>query len=165
MNQAEIFEPVETLLEARERVAKGKSSRDGIICPCCDQRAKDYRRKFTPAMCRALIWLYEAGGARRFVHVNEHAPRWLVGFGGYFALAEKWGLITDSENDDERKRRSGMWRLTGLGVAFVESRAMIPTHCTVYNNCSIGWSDTSASIEQILEAGGFSYAELIGARG
>lgn len=160
MNQAEIFEPSETLAEARERLEDGKHSRDGMICPCCDQRAKVYRRKFSAAMCRGLIWLYHEGGAHRFVHVNEKAPRWLIGFGGYFALAEKWGLIEDVENTDERKRRSGMWRLTPIGVAFVECRVRIATHVEVYNNEAIGWSDEHATIEQLL-ADRFSYAEIM----
>lgn len=159
--QVHAFPPSALLHEARQYVVTRRESREGVICPCCEQRAQLYRRKFSAAMARSLIWLYRQGAERRFVHVNNNAPRWVLTFGGYFALMRHWALIEPQPNEDTDKRTSGRWRITPLGVEFVLKRRVIPSHVHLYANRVVGWSDTTMTIGQALGAA-FDYAELMG---
>ena len=47
-----------TLASAKQLVTDGRYEAGGIICPCCDQRVKVYRRKITSPMAAGLIELY-----------------------------------------------------------------------------------------------------------
>lgn len=159
--QADLFPPTALLREAQQFVVARRDSRDGVICPCCEQRAQLYRRKFSAAMARGLIWLYGQGADRRWIHVSERAPRWVLQFGGYFALMRHWGLIEQQTYEDTDKRTSGCWRITPLGVEFVLKRRTIPSHVHLYANRVVGWSETGMNIGDALGAR-YDYAELMG---
>lgn len=163
MEQHDLFPPEMLLLEAQQRVQAGRLGRYGIVCPCCGQLAKVYKRKFTGAMARALIWLYRQGGDHRYIHVNATAPRFVLEGGGYFAMMRHWGLIEPApEREDDPGRTSGRWGVTRLGVEFVLKRRAIPSHVHLYSNAVVGWSESTLTIATVLE-GRFSYEELMAA--
>lgn len=161
--QIDAFPPETLLSEARQQVMARREGR-GTTCPCCGQGVRLYKRCFTSGMARALIWLYRQGGDARFVHVPHDAPRFVLESGGYFALMKKWGLIDEPANEEATKRKSGCWRVTALGVEFVEARRAIPLRVHVYSNAVVGWSEELVTITAALDKR-FDYAQLMGREG
>ena len=150
----------DTLAEARAMVETGRD--DGITCPCCVQYAKTYRRKLNVTMARGLIWLARSTNMEPgWADMRRTGPRWLVAAGGEFAKVYHWGLAEQQENTDSAKRTSGIWRLTETGVDFVQGRIRVPSHCYLYNNKALHFSDTLTTIREALGKK-FNYAELMG---
>jgi hypothetical protein len=70
-------------------------------------------------MERHLIALYDAGGAVKYVHTPS-----LPHSGNDLAFAVIWNLIKP-QTDAEGRHRAGWWKLTRLGVRFVQGRARL----------------------------------------
>ena len=148
-----------SLQEAIERVLIGRDN--GIVCPCCGQYCKVYKRRLNSAMAVGLIWIVK--------HYQEH-KRWISihespliqgrRVGGDFAKLEHWGLIVASGNDDSSKRTSGEWAPTDAGIDFAYGKTQLPSHALIYSNTLLGFSDEYITIQQALGAK-FDYAELM----
>ena len=141
----------------------------GLNCPCCGQFAKVYKRKLNSEMAFGLISLHglamqEAGKYERYSRYF-HVAAIMDGYGsklvgGDFAKAAYWGLIEPMANEDGAKRTSGMWRLTGKGVAFARGFCAMPSHVFVYDGEPQGFSIELVKIRQALHSR-FDYAELM----
>lgn len=81
------------------------------------------------------------------------------GFGGQFASCSRWGLISDSVNDDADKKTSGSWKLTTLGWELVLKRVKINKYCFSYENTIFGFWGEMKSIDDVL-GNKWSYADL-----
>lgn len=135
----------------------------GMRCPCCNQFAKIYRYRFSQNICRYLMVLYRVRReSDRFVHVTE-----LLGIDPMITASRDflrpafYGLIEEAAiNDPEKKKRSGLWRLTEKGVAFCEKRIAIPKYVVIYNNDVIGYEGELMHIDDF-NGDFFSYAELM----
>lgn len=131
---------------------------EGVICPCCEQLAKQYSRKFTASMAVGLISLYnQAKSTYNPIHIKKIK---LVN-GGEFAQMKRWELIADSKNEDTTKRTSGLWNITSKGIDFVNNRIQIPMYCDTYNGQTLGFSREMTTIKQAL-GNKFDYSELMG---
>lgn len=163
MTTRSLFPAAYTLDEAttalRQRVRDGLD--DGIVCPCCDQLAKRYRRRLNAGMAAALCWLvrrYQADP--RWYSPTDEAPRYVVRIAGEFARLRYWGLIESQANDDTAKRCSGLWRPTSYGIAFASRTVAVPPIALVFNGDCHGLTGDPVHIEDCLGTR-FDYSELM----
>ena len=145
------------LAEAQKQVRDGW--RKGTRCPCCGQMVKLYRRKMYAAVIRDLIGLYHRRHDH-FHHVSTFCYNKKSG-GGDFAKLRYWGLIEEkTEPGNPFKRKSGYWKITEIGIAFVENRAFCPQYVLVYNQRARYFEGENIDIEQALGEQ-FNYQELM----
>jgi len=169
----------ESLAAAKVRVAEGLS--DGIVCPCCHQYAREYRRKLNSGMALALIglvrlWLTAQDQAETYLgpyhgawihltQINEWVRRGQSIRGssnpcGDFAKLRYWGLIEEEPNEDPGKRKSGSWRPSATGTLFVKGLITVHGYARVYNGECAGLEGDPVSIRDALDDQ-FDYAELM----
>ena len=141
----------------------------GAICPLCHQFAKIYKRKLSSSMAYALILIYRAfrNGPDVWLHVPEYLSRnslfGVVVRGGDWAKLVHWGLIVSKGDEvrDDKSPRTGLYKITDLGRAFVEGRVSVPRYAYIYNEQCLRMSDeTLVTIQQAL-GDRFNYAELM----
>lgn len=144
--------PGNTLDEARHYVQQNLDGA-GVDCPCCDQLAKRYRRKFNSGMAKCLIALVQLNfETKTWVHSREvaafrsGAPRASANADGQLAKSRFWGLIETKPNTNPSKKDSGLWRPTISGVAFVCGQASIRKTAVVYDNVLEGFEGETISI-------------------
>lgn len=150
-----------SLVDMRDFVlGKGRWSQEGIDCPCCDQLARVYERKFNANMARFLItmcvaWKQSNG---EWIHYKQ------CKFGGRdYAFVKDWALAVSATKDDvtpNRGRVSGYWKPTQKGLDFSAGRITVPTIVSVYNNTVLMQSPDSVNIQEALGKK-FKYKELI----
>ena len=129
----------------------------GVDCPCCGQFVKRYKRKLTTSMAVGLISLFnQSSGMGEEVHIKK-----IKGVnGGEFAQLKRWGLVSDSFNNDTSKRTSGMWTITDKGKQFVLGFIRVPMYCETYNGKTLSFSNESTDIRQAL-GNRFNYKEMM----
>lgn len=165
-----------TLDEARDAVRAGM--RKGIVCPCCERRAKMYAEAFRwNAACALQAMVREwnrAGRPRPFPW--HHLPSLLATVplkppnedkkraalcNGTAASAEKWGLMEERVGDiAEGSPHKGEWRLTMKGVLFVLGRITIPMHACTYDGRLLGFEGPQISFREASE-NRFDYDEAL----
>lgn len=145
------------LRQARQYVRDRRER--GVICPCCGQLAKTYRRALNANMARALIWLHRVGLRDGGYHRFQDAPADIVKSREGGKLAH-WGLIEEKPNDDPDKRHSGAWRTTSLGDRFVQGQVLVEKYVHLYDNHVVGQSGPPISIVMALGTK-FSYGKLM----
>lgn len=131
---------------------------EAMLCPCCKRFAKVYKRRLHSAVIQQLIKLYQLNGANVFVHASKLIPEKQTGAGD-FTKAKYWGLIEQSTNKNPKLKTNGFWRLTKLGVGFIENWQVIPKFLWIFDDKIIKVSDESVNISQIYN--NFDYRELI----
>lgn len=149
----------ESLDDARERVIRGRETTDGIVCPCCDQFVKVYKRRIKAMeaawLCK-LVRQYQR--EQRYYHIDEMRP-----FSrGDEAKLLHWGLIVDKLTEDTQKRRSGLWIPTEKGIDFVHGRTRVVKHLFLFNQEPLGFADPTdtVSIRDCLKVA-FDYEKLM----
>lgn len=128
-------------------------------CPCCEQLAKVYRRNIHSAIARGLIMAYRAGANDTFVHAPTVTRS---GDSLELSKARYWGLVEEESKLRPDGGRAGWWRLTPLGVAFVESSATVPKYALLYDGNLIRTEGDPVTIEDAL-GDKFSLMELMAA--
>lgn len=118
-----------TLAEARKDLRE--SLDEGVVCPCCEQTARRYRRTIHASMASALLNVYRANGV-----VYAYVPDSLTHRqNADFAKLAYWGLI-DAEREtlrDDGSNRTGRWRVTDLGRRWARGETTVPKYALVYN--------------------------------
>jgi hypothetical protein len=127
---------------------------DGDRCPCCGQFAKVYRRQIHSTMARALIKVYTVSEPGEFVHLARIAGPACEG-----GKARYWGLV-EEESSVVTEGRSGYWRLTQLGRAFVQGRSSVPQYAFIYDSRCLRTGGPLVTIHHCLGKK-FDYAELM----
>lgn len=131
-------------------------------CPCCGRYAQMYKRTIHHSVARKLIELYKMGGEYSFVHSSVFVRPGETSIGD-FAKAKYWGLMIAAENTDDKKKTSGMWKLTDKGVGFVMDLIRVPRYALVFDDRVFGFTeDDKVSIRDCLASGGFDYSQLMG---
>lgn len=147
-----------TLSEARQWLADRVKT--GARCPCCNQYAKVYRRQINSGMARSLIAMYLHGPQGQWVHL----PTQVGARSREEGKLRYWGLVQEQVDvQREDGGRSGYWRLTDAGRAWVTGQSTVAKYVTVYNNTVLESYGEQITISDAL-GGRFSYAELMNPR-
>ena len=139
---------------------------DGVRCPCCNQNVKLYKRKFNKAMAICLIELFRLtqGDTTKYMHIRELQEKSKIFMhnmnGGNFATMKYWNVIDSQPNDDDKKRTSGLWRITNLGRNFVMGNIKISSHIYTYNMTLKRIDPNEITISESLKRP-FNYRELM----
>lgn len=128
---------------------------EGAKCPCCTQMAKVYRRKLNSSMARTLITMYRHGAEHRFVHSPS-----LPGDTHEASQLQWWGLVEEERALREDGGRTGWWRLTPRGTAFVQAEATTYSHARIYDSRCLGLTGGQVLIGDCI-GNRFSYRELM----
>lgn len=144
-----------TLADAREVLRTMVD--DGANCPLCTQLAKVYRRRVHASMARGLIQLYRAGAARDYVHAPTATKR---DANVETAKLVYWGLTEEAPGKREDGGRPGWYRLTPLGIAFVEGTGTVRKYAHIYDNRVLRMSGDPVTIHDALGKK-FNYRELM----
>lgn len=129
-------------------------------CPVCEQRATVYRRKLHSEMAKFLINLYTRNRIYpRYYSMRELFPgsNKAASDGSYLV---HWDLVEKSDNTNSAGAPAGAYKITVKGKAFVAGQLSVPSHCHMYNNEVVGWSDKHVMIRAALGSK-FSYDELL----
>ena len=100
----------------------------GETCPCCDQWAQVYRWSLYTTAVMLLTKFYRTVARLTFVHSKAMAHKGQ----GDAARLRLWGLV---EGEKERRPdggKSGWWRVTDKGEAFLRGQQAIPKYVFVY---------------------------------
>ena len=153
-----------TLDEARTDVFEGMRTAAGIICPCCDQKAKLYPRALNSGMVKILISMHQATPnlSDPWLHVSKHfLAHKQNAVAQEYSKLRFWGLIEQQE-DDEGNHVPGVWKVTEKGQEFVRDECEVPRIAYVFNNTVFGFSKDTTNIQKAL-TDKFSYTELMAA--
>lgn len=137
----------DTLAEARDEVFTGMLRSKGAICPCCEQKAKLYKRQITSSMAFQLVCLSKFK-TPDFVHVEDWRSRvssdgGTMG-GGEHSRLRFWDLIITNGK--------GGWRITDAGREFVAGRTTYQKFARIYNGSMYGFAGPQVSIHDCLGA-------------
>lgn len=151
-----------TLEEAKQVLREGWA--EGVECPCCTQYVKKYERKLNTGVTLFLIGLYRIDPTGQNYH---HAKEVLERIGAFttsrdYSILEYWKLIEPELNTDEEKRTSGFWKITRLGIDFVEGNESVLSHAKIFNNKGYGLTGELIDVRTALGKK-FDYTELMNA--
>lgn len=141
---------------ARAREWLREQLEEGAQCPCCEQHAQEYRWSLYATAARLLVAIYRAGGTEEFVETKKHKG---IGQGDASRL-RLWGL---AEQEKERRAdggRSGWWRVTELGEAFILGAATIPKYAYVYDGRLLRTEGDPTTIRDVLGVE-FNYDDVV----
>jgi hypothetical protein len=146
-----------TLSEAVNWVNENKM--EGVICPCCGQIAKVYKRKLHTSMALTLINLYKKNENNDWVDVKDFLRINKLKNSHDWTLLRYWGIIEEKQKGEEKTKTSGLWRITEKGKLFVENRLEVPRHIYIFDTKLLG---NSEQVTTIIDALGdkFNYNEL-----
>ena len=135
---------MKTILEAKDHLRKHYES--GTSCPACGQLVKAYKRKLNANMCRALAIIYTRTKENSiYIHVqNEFTTLGLRATAMDYTYLEKWKFI------EVDPTKSGHWRVTNKGKAFVEDTIVVPSYCLVYAGNVYEWSTEQVNMTEAL---------------
>lgn len=146
-----------TITEAKQYLKD--NYKNGIVCPCCNQFTKIYRRPITSAMAYGLILFTKH--CQKSVPFNEYThienffksiPNLPASIRGDFPKLRYWGLIEMGEH--------GYYRLTNQGVSFTDNNLNVPSHILLYNNKFYGFEGEDVNIQKCLK-NKFDYKKLM----
>ena len=145
--------------EAREEFWDGIRTSPGAQCPVCDRWGKMYARPFNRGMARTLIWVYQHA-RRDYRHLSTVAPRHILNDNQVGKLVF-WEMAEGQPNkDDPSKKRSGWWRITEKGAAFIEGRITANSHVIEFCQEIYGWRADQVNMSHVLGRP-FHYTELM----
>jgi hypothetical protein len=153
------------LSEAKDQLESKIS--EGVICPCCNQYAKLYKRKLSSSMTIALIEIFKAHKQIGFdyFHVEDYfksLPNLPSSIRGDFPKLKHWNLIYGKEeNREDSSPRNGYYMISGRGIRFLRNQLSVPSHIFLYNNEVKDVSETLVSVTDCLGAK-FNYHEMMG---
>lgn len=120
---------------------------DGFDCPTCKRMVQIYKRTLHKSIILQLVNLLNAGGDKKYIH----SDKFITGtVGKDFAISKHWDLIVQEPTEDRRRKTSGKWKLTPLGVDFLLSRSAIHKYTYLFNDKIIGTSESVVFIKDCL---------------
>jgi len=147
-----------SLHEAKQFVRDHRGDKNGCICPCCEQKAMQWKKSLISTAVASLVKLVRVYKGDH-IHLDEFN---VVAKDRNFSQLKLWDLVRTLPSDE--KRSSGMWAPTKLGVDFAKGRVNIPKYVITYNNVRIGYDKPLVGVKEILE-NKFNYYELLGLQG
>ena len=155
-----------TLKQAKAQLMRDRF--EGVVCPCCEQYAKVYKRTITASMALWLIWLVQSyRREKRWYHVRECLPFFArskkaagTAYTGDYAKLLHWGLLRQCTEEVEGKKSSGLWKPTRKGYRFALGRITVPRHAYLYDGHCIELSGPAITITDALGTK-FDYEKLM----
>jgi hypothetical protein len=147
----------DSLAAARIETFKAASSKEGIFCPCCDQKVKIWRRRIYKSMAKDLCGLFKLSRDNNDYH---HIYSFSNHKSGDFAKLRYWGLIQEQINADTNKRSSGFWRITNAGRLYALNKLAVPRYWFIYNREALFCSEEKTKIIESF-AHNFDYQEIM----
>lgn len=132
----------------------------GYFCPCCGQYCRRYYRKLNSNMALVLISLYRSG-KRDYVHIERFMQELGHKRSGDFAYLVHWKFLEKKVGKrEDGSTRNGYYKLTGLGIMFIEGKMTAREKVMIYNNKFEGFDGGEVSIQTALGRK-FNYEELM----
>lgn len=147
-----------TLAQARAKLRQ--LVEEGEQCPTCTQFAKVYRRKIHASMAAALIAIYRATvmGSGEWIEISKVLPHKQVADA---AKLRYWGLVEEEPAvRSDGSERTGFWRITIKGIAFVRDQGVVPKYARLYDGRCLGMDGDMVKISDCLGKK-FDYGELM----
>lgn len=138
---------------------------EGVDCPCCEARVRAYRRALTNTAARAVAALLEEHG-REYGHMAQVARKHLpdvAAQGGYLVLGQHWGLIESEPQVRGDRGRTGFWRVTDLGEAWLAGESAIPKYARLFHGRCLALEGDLVRREDVLGEH-FDFARLMADR-
>lgn len=132
-------------------------------CQCCGRYAQIYKRSLSETVAWQLIKLHRESfsgeWADGWVHASHLIPEGQTGVGD-LGKAKYFNLIEEKPTTSSKMKKSGCWRLTPKGVAYVLGVEVIPSYVMVFDDQII---ETSDKMESIFATVGrkFDYEQLM----
>lgn len=130
------FDLLTPFLAAREWLETTVASHDdGVLCPCCGRLDRRYRRQINRAAIGDLFALHRLA-TEQFPDAFYHYSEFMKGSmrHGDFAKFKFLDLIRRATNEDDAKRTSGSYKMTGKGHAFCRGEVGIPPVLVIYHD-------------------------------
>jgi hypothetical protein len=119
---------------------------EGTYCPCCGQWAKIYRWSLYGTAARLLMRFYRAGGTGAFVE-SKAVKGISQGSASHLAF---WQLVEHEPDRRPDGGKSGWWRVTTQGEAFLQGRLLIPKYAYVYDGNVLRHDGDPTSVYNVL---------------
>lgn len=147
-----------TLAEARDILRELVWT--GHTCPLCARHAQVYRWSLYDTAAKALILYYRLGNeGTAYVDIEQLKKAGHRGQGDASRL-KHWGLLEEEKSRREDGGRSGWWRCTAHGRAFVRGEATIPKYAYIYANRCLRRDGEQLDISAVLGEK-FDYSKLM----
>lgn len=142
------MEDTKTLLEAKNELKTKLREGKLVTCPCCNQKAKIYRRKISSNVAYGLIVL-----AKKY-YGEFHLEKTLIELDllkivrSDFPKLRYWGLISAMEGTrEDGSSRNGYYTITEAGRMFVMNKISMPKYVYIYNNKPLNKSGSSDRVK------------------
>lgn len=133
------------IAELQEIVAAGRV--EGIICPACTQKAKEYDRGITGTMAKVLLRMYQAAGREWTVLKDHITPK----TSRDEAMLAYWDLIESQKGSEGPDGEKGIWRVTETGERFLKGFKALPEKATVFNSHVLGFHGSPKFFHECLD--------------
>lgn len=158
------FKPETTIEQARQLLTEKKY--EGVICPCCSQNVKVYKRKFNAGMAKALLLIYKISDPLDFgfIHVQNEFVKYGIKnpISLEYSKLEHWRLIETRKGENPSgANRSGEWKLTPYGISFAKGGNTVREIVEVFDARVYGFSGGKLHITDAIK-NKFSYYDLMG---
>lgn len=132
----------------------------GYKCSSCGQLVKRYFRKFNSNMALALIVLYKHK-EKGFIHLENTMKELGYNRCGDASYMRHYRLIEKMEGKrEDGSSRNGMYKITGLGIMFVEGTSKVMAKFIISNNKHDGFEGDEITIQDALGTK-FDYRQLM----
>ena len=131
-------------------------------CHCCGGNTNVYRRKLNSGMAATLCMMVSSHGTG-WVHVTSDLfVSRVANISRNHCHLVHWGMTEAQPDESDEKNKSGVWRATDAGLAFVRGHARVPSHVFIRTpgNILLGVEDSTVNIYDALGSE-FSYGELM----
>lgn len=134
--------------------------KDGYRCECCGGFVKKYTRSFNSNMSLALLCLYKHH-PNGYVHVEKLLQEKGYQRCGDFSYLKHYRLIEQlTEDRADGSNRNGYYKLTSLGIMFVEGKEKVKKNFIMFKGKCEGFEGEEITIQQALGKK-FNYNELM----
>lgn len=132
----------------------------GFYCTHCGSYNKRYHRSINSNMCITLLTLYKSG-LRDYVHIEDLMRKSGHKRSGDFPYLVHWKFLEKKPGDrEDGSNRNGFYKITGLGLMFVEKKLKAKQKALIFHNEFEGFEGEEIDIEQALGTK-FNYSELM----
>ena len=138
-----------TLGEAKALLRSKLTAGDKLDCPTCTQRAAIYSRPLNATMAHSLVAMYRAWG-RDWGDLPALRRKVALHHSNQEAQLRHFRLIEEHPDRREDGGHLGWWRVTDLGVRWVQGQATVPGRAVTYAGRFLALDGDQVSIRDVL---------------